>query len=145
MLGRRPATASGGYGRALAAIHKPADTSGLATYATLAEVPSSWIDIVVETVTEDLGVEAEAVRRDGEASSAPTCRSTSNSSKFRSARSARVSMPRPLADLALLTPAHLIPRSRSCAGPPLTPTWHVAEKVGAIMTALGKWPVQVKK
>ena len=43
-------------GRALAAMGKPADTSGLATYATLPEATWSKIDIVVETVTEDLAL-----------------------------------------------------------------------------------------
>src|SRR3984893_3380203 len=43
-------------GRALAAMGKPADTSGLATYATLPEATWSTIDIVVETVSEDLAL-----------------------------------------------------------------------------------------
>src|SRR3954451_1463349 len=41
-------------GRALVALGKPADTSGLTSYATLPEATCSTIDIVVETVTEDL-------------------------------------------------------------------------------------------
>ena len=40
--------------RALAALGKPADTSGLMTYATLPEASWKTIDVVVETVTEDL-------------------------------------------------------------------------------------------
>src|SRR5690349_4205379 len=40
-------------GRALVALGKPADTSGLKTHATLAEASWQTIDIVVETVTED--------------------------------------------------------------------------------------------
>ena len=40
--------------RALVALGKPADTSGLKTYATLPEASWKTIDIVVETVTEDL-------------------------------------------------------------------------------------------
>ncbi|NDH61117.1 MAG: 3-hydroxyacyl-CoA dehydrogenase [Alphaproteobacteria bacterium] len=42
--------------RALVAMGKPADTSGLATYATLPEAPWPKIDLVVETVTEDLAL-----------------------------------------------------------------------------------------
>ena len=40
--------------KALAAMGKPADTTGLATYATLPEAAWPKIDMVVETVTEDL-------------------------------------------------------------------------------------------
>src|SRR5438309_3175340 len=40
--------------RALSALGKPADTSGLVTYATLAEASWPLIGIAVETVTEDL-------------------------------------------------------------------------------------------
>src|SRR5258708_17378920 len=43
-------------GRALAAMGKPADTSGLAPYATLPEASRSTIDIVVETVSQDLSL-----------------------------------------------------------------------------------------
>ena len=55
---------------ALAAMGKPTDTSGLKTYATLPEASWPTIEIVVETVTEDLALEAETVRRDGEARTA---------------------------------------------------------------------------
>src|SRR5260370_8198431 len=41
-------------GRALPAMGKPADTSGLATYATLPEASWSTIDIAMETVSADL-------------------------------------------------------------------------------------------
>src|SRR5215510_294811 len=40
--------------RALSALGKPADTSGLTTHATLPEASWKTIDVVVETVTEDL-------------------------------------------------------------------------------------------
>ena len=40
--------------KALAALGKPIDTSGLKTYATLPEASWKAIDVVVETVTEDL-------------------------------------------------------------------------------------------
>src|SRR5262245_38271922 len=40
--------------RALKAMGKPDSTSGIATFATLPEAGWSTIDIVVETVTEDL-------------------------------------------------------------------------------------------
>src|SRR5258708_20243400 len=43
-------------GRALAAMGKPADTSGLATYATLPEATWSKIDIVAGTASEDLAL-----------------------------------------------------------------------------------------
>src|SRR4029450_694614 len=41
-------------GRALVALGKPADTSGLKTYATLPEASWKSIDVGVETGTEDL-------------------------------------------------------------------------------------------
>src|SRR5260370_16683533 len=43
-------------GHALTAMGKPADTSGLATFATLPEASWSTIEIVVETVSEDLAL-----------------------------------------------------------------------------------------
>ena len=66
----------------------PTDTSGLATFATLPEASWSAIDLVVETVTEDLALkqklfaEMEALARPG-AASRPTPRAS------RSARSPR--------------------------------------------------------
>src|SRR5260370_13715158 len=48
-------------GRALAAMGKPADTSGLMTYATLPEASWSTIDIVVGTFSEDLALEPNLV------------------------------------------------------------------------------------
>src|SRR5881394_3546091 len=42
--------------KALAGMDKPADTTGLQTFATLPEAGWSTIDIAVETVTEDLAL-----------------------------------------------------------------------------------------
>ena len=67
--------------RALAALGKPTDTSGLVTYATLPEASWKTIDVVVETVTEDL----ELMRHlfaEMETLAQPGCAITSNSSRL---------------------------------------------------------------
>ena len=68
-------------GRALAAMGKPVDTSGLATYATLPEASWPAIDIVVETVSEDLALK-QKLFAEMEALARPGAAITSNSSSF---------------------------------------------------------------
>ena len=67
--------------KALAAMSKAADTSGLKTYATLAEVSWSTIEIAVETVTEDLPLK-QKLFAEMEKLARPDCALTSNSSSF---------------------------------------------------------------
>ena len=67
--------------RALAAMGKPADTSGLRTLATLPEADWSRIDIAVETVTEDLPLK-QRLFAEMEQLARPGCALTSNSSSF---------------------------------------------------------------
>jgi len=67
-------------------------TSALATYATLPEATWSWIDIVVETVTEDLlAAEAKLFSPKWKALALPGAASPSNASSFRSASIAKAS------------------------------------------------------
>lgn len=129
--------------RALKAMGKPDDVSGLATYATLEEAPWSKIDIVVETVTEDLALK-QKIFADMERLSRPGVPLTSNSSSFPISEIGKglASQDR-MMGLHFFMPAHLIPlvevvRSVHTDVP-------LAEKVGAIMSELGKRPVQVKK
>lgn len=129
--------------KALAAMGKSSDTSGLATYATLPEAPWPKIDLVVETVTEDLALKQQ-IFADMEKLARPDCALTSNSSSFPISEIAKgLQTQSRMMGLHFFMPAHLIPlvevvRSVHTDIP-------TAEKVGAIMSALGKRPVQVKK
>ena len=129
--------------KALAAMSKPEDVSGLATYATLAEAPWKEIDIVVETVTEDLALK-QKIFAELEALARPDCALTSNSSSFPISEIGKgLKSQSRMMGLHFFMPAHLIPlvevvRSIHTDVP-------LAEKVGAIMSELGKRPVQVKK
>jgi 3-hydroxybutyryl-CoA dehydrogenase len=130
-------------GKALAAMGKPADTSGLATYATLKEAPWPKIDLAVETVTEDLALK-QKMFAEMETLARPDCALTSNSSSFPISEIGKgLKTQSRMMGLHFFMPAHLIPlvevvRSVRTDVP-------LAEKVGAIMKALGKRPVQVKK
>ncbi|MCX7366813.1 MAG: 3-hydroxyacyl-CoA dehydrogenase NAD-binding domain-containing protein [Alphaproteobacteria bacterium] len=129
--------------KALAGMGKPQDVSGLATYATLPEAPWKEIDIVVETVTEDLGLK-QKIFAELEALARPDCALTSNSSSFPISEIGKgLETQSRMMGLHFFMPAHLIPlvevvRSIHTDVP-------LAEKVGAIMSELGKRPVQVKK
>ncbi|MDP1839057.1 MAG: 3-hydroxyacyl-CoA dehydrogenase NAD-binding domain-containing protein [Reyranella sp.] len=129
--------------KALAAMGKSVDTSGLATYATLPEAPWPKIDLVVETVTEDLALKQQ-IFADMEKLARPDCALTSNSSSFPISEIAKgLKTQGRMMGLHFFMPAHLIPlvevvRSVHTDIP-------TAEKIGAIMSSLGKRPVQVKK
>lgn len=129
--------------RALQAMGKPDDVSGLATYATLEEAPWSKIDIVVETVTEDLALK-QKIFSDLERLSRPGVPLTSNSSSFPISEIGKglASQDRMLG-LHFFMPAHLIPLVEVVRS--IHTDVALAEKVGAIMSDLGKRPVQVKK
>jgi 3-hydroxybutyryl-CoA dehydrogenase len=129
--------------RALAAMGKPADTSGLATFATLPEASWPTIDIVVETVSEDLALkqtlfaEMEALARTGAAI-------TSNSSSFPISQIAKgLKTQGRMLGLHFFMPAHLIPLVEVVRS--VNSDVKQAERVGEIMSSLGKRPVQVKK
>jgi 3-hydroxybutyryl-CoA dehydrogenase len=129
--------------RALAAMGKPADTSGLATFATLPEASWPTIDIVVETVSEDLALkqtlfaEMEALARTGAAI-------TSNSSSFPISQIAKgLKTQGRMLGLHFFMPAHLIPLVEVVRS--VHSDVKQAERVGEIMSSLGKRPVQVKK
>jgi 3-hydroxybutyryl-CoA dehydrogenase len=129
--------------RALKAMGKPDDVSGLATYATLEEAPWSQIDIVVETVTEDLALK-QKIFADLERLSRPGVPLTSNSSSFPISEIGKglASQDR-MMGLHFFMPAHLIPLVEVVRS--IHTDVGLAEEVGEIMRALGKRPVQVKK
>ncbi len=129
--------------RALQAMGKPDDVSGLATYATLEEAPWAQIDIVVETVTEDLTLK-QKIFADLERLSRPGVPLTSNSSSFPISEIGKglASQDR-MMGLHFFMPAHLIPLVEVVRSVHTDVT--LAENVGEIMRALGKRPVQVKK
>jgi 3-hydroxybutyryl-CoA dehydrogenase len=129
--------------RALAALHKPTDTSGLATYALLAEAPWSKIDFVVETVTEDLELKRRLFA-DMEKLARPGVPLTSNSSSFPISEIGKgLKTQDRMMGLHFFMPAHLIPLVEVVRS--VHTDVGLAETVGAIMTSLGKRPVQVKK
>lgn len=129
--------------RALQAMGKEAETSGLATYATLAEVPWSKIGMVVETVTEDLALK-QALFAEMERLARADCALTSNSSSFPISEIGKgLKTQDRMMGLHFFMPAHLIPLVEVVRS--VQTDVALAEKVGAIMTSLGKRPVQVKK
>ena len=129
--------------RALESMGKPADTTGLATHATLAEAPWPEITLVVETVTEDLALKRQ-IFADMEKLARPDCALTSNSSSFPISEIAKgLTTQGRMLGLHFFMPAHLIPLVEVVRS--VHSDADVAEAVGAIMRSLGKRPVQVKK
>jgi 3-hydroxybutyryl-CoA dehydrogenase len=129
--------------KALAAMGKPADTSGLRTYATLPEAAWDRISIAVETVTEDLPLK-QRLFADMEKLAQPGCALTSNSSSFPISEIGKgLKSQGRMMGLHFFMPAHLIPLVEVVRS--VHTDSALAENVGAIMTALGKRPVQVKK
>lgn len=129
--------------KALVAMGKPADTSGLSTYATLVEARWAQITLVVETVTEDLALK-QWMFAEMEALARPDAALTSNSSSFPiSVIGKGLESQERMMGLHFFMPAHLIPLVEVVRS--IHTDVATAEKVGAIMASLGKRPVQVKK
>jgi len=130
-------------GRALAAMGRPADTSRLATFATLPEATWSTIDIAVETVSEDLALK-QKLFAEMEALAQPGAAITSNSSSFPISQIAKgLKTQGRMLGLHFFMPAHLIPLVEVVRS--VHSEVRQAERVGKIMSSLGKRPVQVKK
>jgi len=133
----------GATAKALTAMGRAADTSRLKTHATLPEVSWPNIDIVVETVTEDLPLK-QRLFAEMEQLARPDCALTSNSSSFPISEIATgLRTQARMMGLHFFMPAHLIPLVEVVRSIHTDVT--LAENVGAIMRALGKRPVQVKK
>jgi 3-hydroxybutyryl-CoA dehydrogenase len=129
--------------KALASMGKAADTSGLSTHAALADAPWPQIDMVVETVTEDLPLK-QKLFAEMEHLARPDCALTSNSSSFPISEIGKgLATQARMMGLHFFMPAHLIPLVEVVRS--VHTEVAAAEKVGAIMSALGKRPVQVKK
>ena len=129
--------------KALAALGKPEDVSKLKTYASLAEVPWDKVEIVVETVTEDLGLK-QKIFAELEQRATASCALTSNSSSFPISEIGKgLKSQQRMMGLHFFMPAHLIPLVEVVRSDKTDVA--LAEKVGAIMKELGKRPVQVKK
>jgi 3-hydroxybutyryl-CoA dehydrogenase len=127
---------------ALAALGKPEDVSKLKTYATLAEAPWDRIELVVETVTEDLTLK-QKIFAELEQRARPDCALTSNSSSFPISQIGKgLKTQARMMGLHFFMPAHLIPLVEVVRSVETDVT--LAEKVGEIMKELGKRPVQVK-
>jgi 3-hydroxybutyryl-CoA dehydrogenase len=129
--------------KALAALGKPTDTSGLRTFATLPEADWSKIGVAVETVTEDLGLK-QKLFAEMETLATPGCALTSNSSSFPiSTIGNGLKTQSRMMGLHFFMPAHLIPLVEVVSSVQTDPK--EAERVAEIMKALGKRPVQVRK
>jgi 3-hydroxybutyryl-CoA dehydrogenase len=129
--------------KALAAMDKPTDTSGLKTFATLPEASWDKISLAVETVTEDLTLK-QKLFAEMETLARPDCALTSNSSSYPISEIGKgLKTQGRMMGLHFFMPAHLIPLVE------VVRSVHTdvkgAEQVGAIMKQLGKRPVQVKK
>lgn len=129
--------------RALKAMGRPEDVSGLATWATLEEAPWSKIDLAVETVTEDLALK-QKLFADMERLSRPGVPLTSNSSSFPISEIGKgLTTQSRMMGLHFFMPAHLVPLVEVVRS--VHTDIALAEQVGEIMRTLGKRPVQVKK
>ena len=129
--------------KALGAMGKAGDTSGLKTYATLSEASWDKIGIAVETVTEDLALK-QRLFADMEKLARPDCALTSNSSSFPISEIGKgLKSQSRMMGLHFFMPAHLIPLVEVVRS--VDTDVKLAEKVGEIMSSLGKRPVQVKK
>lgn len=129
--------------KALAAMGKPTETSGLRTFATLPEAGWATIDIAVETVTEDLALK-QKLFAEMEQLARPDCALTSNSSSFPiSSIGNGLKTQSRMMGLHFFMPAHLIPLVEVVSSVHTDPK--EAERVGAVMKDLGKRPVQVRK
>jgi 3-hydroxybutyryl-CoA dehydrogenase len=129
--------------KALAAMGKPTGTAGLKTFATLLEAQWSKIDVAVETVTEDLALK-QRLFAEMEQLATSGCALTSNSSSFPISEIAKgLTTQGRMMGLHFFMPAHLIPLVEVVRS--VHTDVKEAERVGAIMSALGKRPVQVKK
>ena len=129
--------------RALTAMGKPIDTSALVTYATLPEASWPTIDLVVETVTEDLALK-QKLFAEMETLAKPDAALTSNSSSFPISQIGKgLKTQHRMMGLHFFMPAHLIPLVEVVRSVHTEPAQ--AERVGATMSSLGKRPVQVKK
>jgi len=129
--------------KALAGMGKPTDTSGLRTFATLPEADWSKIDVAVETVTEDLALK-QKLFAEMEKLATTDCAITSNSSSFPISEIGKgLKTQARMMGLHFFMPAHLIPLVEVVSSLHTDPK--EAERVGAIMKALGKRPVQVRK
>jgi 3-hydroxybutyryl-CoA dehydrogenase len=129
--------------RALAGMGKAADMSGLATYATLPEASWPAIELVVETVTEDLALK-QKLFAEMEMLARPDAVITSNSSSFPISEIAKgLKSQGRMMGLHFFMPAHLIPLVEVVRS--VHTDVQQAERLGEIMRSLGKHPVQVKK
>jgi 3-hydroxybutyryl-CoA dehydrogenase len=129
--------------KALAAMGKPQNTSGLNTYATSPEASWHTIEIAVETVTEDLPLK-QKLFAEMEKLARPDCALTSNSSSFPISEIGKgLKTEARMMGLHFFMPAHLIPLVEVVRS--VHTDVKLAEQVGAIMASLGKRPVQVKK
>jgi 3-hydroxybutyryl-CoA dehydrogenase len=129
--------------KALGAMGKPRDTSGLKTYATLPEAAWDRIEIAVETVTEDLALK-QRLFAEMEKLAQPDCALTSNSSSFPISEIGKgLKSQSRMMGLHFFMPAHLIPLVEVVRS--VHTDIRLAEAVGETMRSLGKRPVQVKK
>ena len=129
--------------KALAGMGKPTDTSRAQDLRDLAR--GQLVEDRRRGRDGDRGsrAEAEAVRRDGDAR-APDCALTSNSSSFPISEIGKgLKTQSRMMGLHFFMPAHLIPLVEVVSSVHTDPK--EAERVGAIMKALGKRPVQVRK
>ena len=115
----------------------------LATYAGLDEIDWTHVDLVIEAVTEDLALKRDVFARI-EALAGPDLPLASNTSNFQVGAIADALKHRNrFLGTHFFMPAHLVPLVEVVSGEGTDPA--VAESVCAVLAAIGKSPIRVRK
>jgi 3-hydroxybutyryl-CoA dehydrogenase len=121
----------------------PANAAHVATYARLPDIDWKAVDFVVEAATEDLPLK-QKIFAEIEALARPEIPLTSNTSNFPIGEIGRQLRTRSrVAGLHFFMPAHLVPLVEIVSSEATDPD--IAQGMVALMKALGKAPIWVKK
>lgn len=125
------------------ALGAEGDAESLVVHGTLADIDWNGVDIVIESVFEDLALK-QAVFAELEALCPAPTPLTSNSSSFPISRiGADLSTQRRMLGLHFFMPAHLVPAVEVVSSAVSDPG--IARQVSDIMRGVGKKPIRVKR
>ncbi len=115
----------------------------LATHGALEDIDWARVDLVIEAVTEDLALKRDLFARI-EALAGPDVPLASNTSNFQVGAIAEALKRRNrFLGTHFFMPAHLVPLVEVVSGAQTDPA--VADSVGAVLGAIGKTPIRVRK
>jgi 3-hydroxybutyryl-CoA dehydrogenase len=115
----------------------------LATHGALEDIDWARVDLVIEAVTEDLALKRDLFARI-EALAGPDVPLASNTSNFQVGAIAQALKRRNrFLGTHFFMPAHLVPLVEVVSGAQTDPA--VADSVGAVLGAIGKTPIRVRK